>query len=273
MTTLSLGQPYRRGAAPKAGIEAVRETDTDALTSRLAACRAGYLPPDSYAEMQASPQSREAHRPPLISIGTYLRAREMDRHMEHFLATGSLRQETASSTTPVQVINIGAGSDTRFWRMSMATSNVALYVELDFPETTRQKAACIEQHEAMQMPLGSWTRTDDGLEADKYWLVGADLSTLRTSETWDRLRSRLDPSYPTLIVCECVLAYLDAEQANTLLQGWLEQLSHVAILSYDICLGGDAPDTQEPTRFGHVMLQNLAVRRLTLPGARHPICI
>ena len=76
---LSLGQPRRRAQTPRAhaprqplrGPAAVRATDSDALVSRIAAARAGYLPPDPYAQLLAPDASADARRPPLINIGTY----------------------------------------------------------------------------------------------------------------------------------------------------------------------------------------------------------
>lgn len=115
---LSLGAP--RPPRPR-GTDAVRETDTDALRARLAACRAGYLAPDPYAERFAPPLRRaeSLSRAPLISIGTYLRAAEMDKHTAYFVQHGTLAPAptTQEGTPPVQIVSLGAGSDTRFWRM------------------------------------------------------------------------------------------------------------------------------------------------------------
>lgn len=150
----------------------------------------------------------------------------------------------------------------------MASSpRVAQYLELDFPASTQHKAQCIAQDPELSAAVGPYTRTDDGLVAARYAVRGTDLTTLRTSELWAWIEARLDPARPTLIVCECVLAYLDARAADTLLASWLETWTHAAVLSYDMCVAGD--DTgSAPSRFGQMMLDNLAARHLALPGAR-----
>lgn len=102
--------------------EAVRNTDSDALLSRLSALKLGYLPPEPYtqefstsshsdygAPLSRSDQSNtQARRSPLINIGTYLRCTTIDSEVEAFLK---------KRDTPKQIISIGAGSDSRYWRI------------------------------------------------------------------------------------------------------------------------------------------------------------
>lgn len=254
---LSLGRPYRRTHP-----DAVRATDADALLSRLSACRAGYLPLDAYADMLRG-RAEAPHRPPIINIGTYLRAREVDAHVQHFIETGACGPPYTPAPR-VQIVSLGAGSDTRFWRLRHA--RLARYVELDFPSTTSQKAAAIQAHPALSHALADAHVTTDGLVSSTYVLLGIDVSTLHQG-TWERVATYLDPALPTLLLCECVLAYMDIDVANAALHACLATLPRASILSYDMCISSDAPHAA-PTRFGQVMLQNLAARQLTLPGAR-----
>lgn len=254
---LSLGRPYRR-AQP----DAVRATDADALLSRLSACRAGYLPPDAYADMLRG-HAEAPHRPPIINIGTYLRASEVDAHVQHFIETGACGHPYTPAPR-VQIVSLGAGSDTRFWRLRHA--RLARYVELDFPSTTSQKAAAIHAHPTLRHALEDARVTADGLVSSPYVLLGIDIRTLPHG-TWQRVATYLDPALPTLLLCECVLAYMDIEVANAALRACLATLPCASILSYDMCISSDTPHAA-PTRFGQVMLQNLAARQLTLPGAR-----
>ena len=161
-------------------------------------------------------------------------------------------------------MSLGAGSDTRFWRLRHA--RLARYVELDFPSTTSQKAAAIQAHPALSHALADAHVTADGLVSSAYVLLGIDVSTLHQG-TWERVATYLDPALPTLLLCECVLAYMDIDVANAALRACLATLPRASILSYDMCISSDAPHAA-PTRFGQVMLQNLAARQLTLPGAR-----
>ena len=145
---LSLGLPRSRmppkretntteGDSPKTAADiarqaddAVRNTDSDALLSRLSALKLGYLPPEPFtqefssssATNSAGPmtgssfprphqQGVDARRSPLINIGTYLRCTAIDAEVEAFLTQGN---------GPKQIISIGAGSDSRYWRLMVS---------------------------------------------------------------------------------------------------------------------------------------------------------
>ncbi len=102
--------------------DAVRATDSDALLSRLSALRLGYLSPEPYTQEFAAAsassargmQDSAARRSPLINIGTFLRCSTIDQHLETFLMAGTGRK---------QIISIGAGSDSRYWRIMVSTAN------------------------------------------------------------------------------------------------------------------------------------------------------
>jgi len=143
-------------------------------------------------------------------------------------------------------------------------------MELDFTESVQSKVASIQHHSALAAPLGQVHTTSHSLTADTYALLGTDLSTLATQPTeWAAIAELLDPAYPTLVLCECVLAYLERDAADALLTQFMKHAPRVSVLSYDMCIAGDAPHVDaEATRFGQVMLQNLGARQLILPGAR-----
>lgn len=157
---LSLGLPRSRMAAQRdnndgetpsdpsstaASDDAVRNTDSDALLSRLSALKLGYLPPEPFTqEFWASSQSHTAqqqrapgpsgssfprlHQPdaaarrsPLINIGTYLRCTAIDAEVETFLKQGD---------GPKQIVSIGAGSDSRYWRIVVSTRFFIVVAEI-----------------------------------------------------------------------------------------------------------------------------------------------
>lgn len=142
-------------------------------------------------------------------------------------------------------------------------------MELDFAESVQGKVDAIQHHTALQAPLGHVHATPTALTSDKYALLGADLATLASHpDQWATLTAQLDPECPTLLLCECVLAYLEQDAADALLARLMEYAPQVSVLCYDMCISGDAPPGSAPTRFGQVMLQNLSTRHLSLPGAR-----
>ena len=289
---LSLGRPYRRSerqrapdAHPSCSEDtAVRATDTDALGSRISALDAGYLPPDPYAHLLAGDSSAPARRPLLINIGTALRIRHINVLLDAFLASGRLPEPGATSleaagaavggaVQPVQVLSLGAGSDTRFWRICDAahtSAALARYVEVDFPEMARAKADHIRRTPALTSRIAGLRAPEPEseviLEGDKYALLGLDLRTLAAGgapapPALKRLMAQLDPKKPTLVLLECVLAYMDAGVADAALSAVLSRLGRVGIVLYDMCVSGEAGQGElEPSRFGQVMLHNLSVR-------------
>jgi [phosphatase 2A protein]-leucine-carboxy methyltransferase len=87
-----------------------RATDNDAAIARLSAVRKGYLA-DPYIAALIPRAHLQQPRPPLINIGTYLRTRAIDLLLDDwFRLTGQHK---------VQIVSLGAGSDTRFWRLAV----------------------------------------------------------------------------------------------------------------------------------------------------------
>ena len=91
---------------------AVRQTDSDAALARLSAVKKGYIEDPFIAHLVPRAQFQPA-RPPLINIGTYVRSKSIDALVEQWLEFCE-RQDTAC-----QIVSLGAGSDTRFWRISV----------------------------------------------------------------------------------------------------------------------------------------------------------
>lgn len=150
---------------------AVRETDNDAAVSRLSAVNAGYLD-DPFATFFVK---RAQARPPLINVGTFLRTWGIDSLFRQFLESGPPGQKK-------QVVSLGAGTDTRFFRImtsgtppqgaprdesenqrasgqtrvrpSFSTADLHKYVEVDFAEATSKKAMAIKKQAKLSALLG-----------------------------------------------------------------------------------------------------------------------
>ena len=145
-------------------------------------------------------------------------------------------------------------------------------------------------HSAQQLP--SDTRRYDVIRSSKYTLLAADVRNLDPDTSpaeridADQLlgpqSTALKDHLPTLVLFECVLAYIAPEKADRLLGILGHRFAHVEALSYDIALAGDSTATQDgetpPSRFGKVMLQNLEVGsvlvlRKLAPGLLLTLCI
>ncbi|GFZ45862.1 Leucine carboxyl methyltransferase 1 [Saitozyma sp. JCM 24511] len=144
--------------------DAIRETDDDAAASRLSAVNLGYLTDPFLPLIYKPPRPRPTgasrfrdgsgtgfgagsgfgagagagpslgvtpRKPPLINVGTHHRTVALDLVVDRFFKEGGR-----------QVVSLGAGSDTRFWRIMARDDppDLAHYVELDFPHLTAPKA-------------------------------------------------------------------------------------------------------------------------------------
>lgn len=90
----------------------IRATDSDASLARLSAVRLGYLVDPFIPNFVARPHLQPS-RPPLINIGTYVRSESIDRLVASWIDI------CKSEGRKCQIVSLGAGSDTRFWRLSV----------------------------------------------------------------------------------------------------------------------------------------------------------
>ena len=99
----------------------IRATDNDAAVARLSAVRRGYLV-DPYIAPLVPRAHLQQPRPPLINIGTYLRSRGIDDLLDAWFRHSGGRK--------VQIVSLGAGSDTRFWRLAVRSTIPLLFFEV-----------------------------------------------------------------------------------------------------------------------------------------------
>ncbi|KAG6875836.1 hypothetical protein C0993_007151 [Termitomyces sp. T159_Od127] len=223
----------------------IRETDGDAALARLSAVRKGYMEDRFIAHFVPRARTQGA-RPPLINIGTYVRGRAIDGLVEAWL----------EGKEGVQVVSMGAGSDTRFWRLATGKYKDVLrvYVEMDFAEVTGRKAMAIRKSRELSGVLGEGVRVENGgtaLHGDKYHLLPGDLR-LGPETALGVLRGILDAAAPTLLLFECVLVYMEPGESEGLLRWFVEYCTGaVGGVVYEMFGLEDA--------FGRVMVRNLKV--------------
>ncbi|KAH9944582.1 leucine carboxyl methyltransferase [Amylocystis lapponica] len=251
---------------------AVRLTDSDAALARLSAVQKGYLS-DPYIRSFVPRAHLQPARPPLINVGTYVRSEGVDALVNQWLELAE--QEGA----PCQIVSLGAGSDTRFWRIATGPRRQWLrtYIELDFAENTTKKAMAIRKSKELSAVLG---RTEDislahggtTLHAPVYHLLPADLRLPPSESIAPLLESSSDsstplisPSHPTLLLFECVLVYMPPAASSALIQWFVDYFSTT---SGPGVLGGlvyEMFGLNDP--FGRVMVNNLKARNVSIPGA------
>ncbi|XP_037301355.1 leucine carboxyl methyltransferase 1-like [Manduca sexta] len=163
--------------------------------------------------------------------------------------------------TKCQIINLGCGFDTLYWRLKDSTQAVGNFVELDFQAVTSKKSHIIKRNKQLLEKIsnedGEVMIREGDLHSDGYHLVSCDLRCL--GEVRRKLAGAgVSPDAPTLVLAECVLVYLRPDAAHALLRHLSSTFPRCALLVYEQCNLGD--------KFGEVMVRNLSARGCALAG-------
>ncbi|KIK61276.1 hypothetical protein GYMLUDRAFT_998085 [Collybiopsis luxurians FD-317 M1] len=246
----------------------IRLTDNDAALAKLSAVRQNYLS-DPFIKHFVPRASFQPLRPPLINVGTFVRTVTIDDLVDQWIDLAMKEGKKC------QIVSLGAGSDTRFWRLATGPRKdyLSTYIEVDFPEITMKKVMAIKKSKDLSAVLGSDVKLAQGgtaLSSSRYHLLPADLradpSVTLGSLTTGRVDAPplLDASFPTLLIFECVLVYMSPQESNTLLQWFRSYFTSqsggvLGAIIYEMFGLKDS--------FGRVMVSNLKTRNVSLPGA------
>ena len=258
--------------------ETIQKTDQDAASSRLSAVDAGYLD-DPFAKY-LSPDEGAPKRLPLMNrgkkilspclhqltlAGSYARTAGMDQIVSLF--TDSV-VKTSPTSKRIQILSLGAGSDTRFFRLLQRRPRLDIvYHEVDFAVNTGSKIARLRSPPAatffkqqcnVDTQSGDFKVSNDGseLQSPNYYIHARDLRGLSKSKV--PLPS-LDTRLPTLLISECCLIYLSPNEADAVLDYFSDLFPPdvpLAIVIYEPIRPNDA--------FGQTMISNLTARGIQL---------
>ncbi|KAK3823661.1 MAG: S-adenosyl-L-methionine-dependent methyltransferase [Linnemannia elongata] len=266
--------------------DVIKGTDDDAIISKLSAVNLGYLD-DPFVKHFVKRPSR---RPPLINRGSYLRTRSLDTFTEHFIKSGITQSSstttstvpasatTQSASTPTlttttatpaavagikkQIVSLGCGSDTRYFKFKAKGLSAHKYFEIDFPESTAKKAVVIKKNKAftdiigdpdLKLGLGGTE-----LYSKDYCLLSGDLREF-TETIVPKLNAQgFDTSLPTLFLSECVLIYIQPGDSDAIVNWVGTNMDASLFVVYEQINPADA--------FGAMMLRNLRARQIELPG-------
>jgi len=229
--------------------EPVQATNDDATGCKLSAVSLGYWA-DPFLQYMIK---KGARRAPEIHLGYYARVAGVQYLVDKFFE---------ACDTAVQIINLGAGFDTMFWRLAEESRPVRRFVEVDFPGVTARKCWVIKRHKQLLAAVVSGeegdvklNRTD--LHSCRYHLVAADFTDLTGLEA-KLMESEVDFSCPTLILAECALVYVQPGRTSALVNWLAAKFSSLAFINYE--------QLNMEDRFGGVMLDNLMARGCQLSG-------
>lgn len=184
-------------------------------------------------------------RYPIINRGTYVRTTSIDNLVTRFLQ--------AHPNEKKQIISLGAGSDTRFFRFfkdGIFSQSGVEYHELDFEENVNNKRISIRNSPVLSNILSQAEKVNSF-----YRLHAIDLRNL-TAKSPPTIPN-LDPTLPTLLLSECCLCYLPPEEASSVIQYFTMHLTApLALIVYEPIRPFDA--------FGKTMISNLGSRGIHL---------
>ncbi|XP_046622918.1 leucine carboxyl methyltransferase 1 [Neodiprion virginianus] len=228
--------------------DAVQATNDDASECKRCAVQLGYWT-DPFISLFVKQTNRKA---PEINRGYFARVKGIEVFINKFLKMSGEKS---------QIINLGSGFDTLYWKLRDAGNSPQNFIELDFPSVTSRKCYHIKRHKQLIDRLNtedgeiSFSATD--LHAANYHLMGIDLRNI--SELANKLaQAEVDFSLPTLFLAECVLVYVDKNATSTLLQ-WIGKKFYDALfINYE--------QVNMKDKFGEVMLSNLRGRGCLLAG-------
>ena len=199
----------------------------------------------------------------VLYIGTYVRTTAIDRLVHNFLS--------AEPGVKKQIISLGAGSDTRFFRLQASGSycpESMIYHELDFAANTTSKISTLIQTKSIKgCVAGPLEISSDGskLHSPKYHIHPVDLRSLFPSEDPMNPKAKpvaldhVDVTLPTLLISECCLIYLEPAAA----EGVLEYFA--SLFPSSTSLGVALYEPINPfDSFGKMMVSNLAARGIVL---------
>jgi len=231
------------------GDEAVQATNDDATGCKLSAVTLGYWG-DNYIQYMAK---RGTRRAPEIHLGYYARVQGVRALVDRVFS---------ACDTAVQVISLGAGFDTTFWRLVEEGRPLRRYIEVDLPGVTARKCFMVKRHKQLLAAVGGeegevrLNRTD--LHSPRYHLVASDFTDLARLQAVLE-ESEVDYSCPTLVLAECALVYLPTSRTSPLLAWLAGAFQAAAFVNYE--------QVNMEDRFGQVMVEHLLARGCQLAGA------
>ncbi|PBP27112.1 leucine carboxyl methyltransferase [Diplocarpon rosae] len=249
---------------------AIQSTDTDAAVSRLSAVSLGYLE-DPFASHFVS--GNGTRRMPIINRGTYTRTTALD-----ILINAFLTQDDPAHPQTKQVISLGAGTDTRYFRLrSKNKHHHLIYHEFDFPSVSTTKLRTVsssslfgnsddeELFPGIKAPASRLPEQDVEWGISKarrlipevtYCCHPMDLRNLPLLKGPQEILG-LRTDVPTLIISECCLCYLDVDTSRDVVKWFADRIPSLGIVLYEPIGVDDS--------FGQVMVSNLSSRGITMP--------
>ncbi|KAH0786130.1 Leucine carboxyl methyltransferase family protein [Histomonas meleagridis] len=216
-------------------LNSVEDTALDAANSKLCAVSRGYYD-DPYIGYFVP---YKVNQLPPMNLGYYVRSLSMLEAIKKF---HELHGES------VQVVILGCGYDTLFWRLRDMGIKFSKWYDLDLPFIVKKKGPIISSNSIFH-------------PVDNYFLIECDLSKENSVEE-SLLKYSFDINSPTIFVDECTLIYVDPFAVDKIIK-FAGSLKSSAFISYGMIKPND--------QFGQMMVKNFDSFGAPLKGiARYP---
>ncbi|XP_001951404.1 leucine carboxyl methyltransferase 1 [Acyrthosiphon pisum] len=228
--------------------DGVQATNCDATKCKYSAVKMGYWQ-DDFIQYFVTGYERKT---PEINRGYYARIKGVAMFMDKFL------KKTGSNC---QIINLGAGFDTLYWRLKNSGIRVNKYIEIDFASVTSKKCFLIKKSKILLQTIspheGEVKIIGSDLHAPDYHIIGIDLRNL-TELDKKLTQCGINFDIPTMFLTECVLVYMEPESSSMLLHWIAKKFNDIFFINYEQVNMND--------NFGRIMLDNLRNRGCQLAG-------
>ena len=226
-------------------IEGVQSTSNDALKTKISCVLCNYYKDPFILYME--PGMNHKKFLPLINRGTICRVYAINSKLHEILNNFKKKEEIKNSKT--NIIILGSGFDTTYFNlMSEGYNNIEVY-EYDYKKIIDKKLQYISKHKQLSEIIKK--------NNNNYHLIDCDITNKKLfSESLGKIKG--DENDLTIVICECLLVYIDKSVTIEMLSTINNAFSNVYILEYDL-IGPDDP-------FGKEMIDNLRNRDINLRG-------
>jgi tRNA wybutosine-synthesizing protein 4 len=226
-------------------IEAVQSTSNDALKTKISCVLCNYYKDPFILYME--PGMNHKKFLPLINRGTYCRVYAINSKLHEIL--NNFRKLEEYKNSKINIIILGSGFDTTYFNlMSEGYKNIEVF-EYDYKKIIDKKMQYISKHKQLSEIINK--------NKNNYHLIDCDITNKKLfSESLSKIKS--DENDLTIVICECLLVYIDKDVTIEMLSNINNAFSNVYILEYDL-IGPDDP-------FGKEMIDNLKNRDINLRG-------
>ena len=225
----------------------VTMTNLEALRSKKSAVLKGYMKDEFINFFIPQNVKKEI----LLNRGYWLRYWCFRKLVESFIQ---------NEKEDLQIVSLGCGLDTLpFYILKKYPKKNFNYFECDLEVVTKHKISFIENNKTLEEFLKASSKNlkinGSSLNSEKYNLFPCDLNyPKKIGEVLEK--NGLKKNVPTLIISECVLAYLEKNTVPLLLENLKNYFTNFAIIDYEMYNPTDG--------FGKVMIRNFKNRGIPL---------